>query len=114
MASEEPIFGIREAYQKLRVLEFDYDGSKAHLVQSQIHPSLWLNVEGSIGGPGGSCIPTTFLDILEPMLRFLIPGKRTLNDALINAVQQAWNTSTPEHLGPDTCSTLPWREHDVL
>ena len=28
-------------------------------------------------------------------------GRRTLTGALIDAVQQVWETSTPEHLGPD-------------
>ena len=32
----------------------------------------------------------------------LIAGPRSLNDSLIQAVQQVWKTSTPEHLGPDS------------
>ena len=32
----------------------------------------------------------------------LIAGPRLLNDSLIQAVQQVWKTSTPEHLGPDS------------
>ena len=31
----------------------------------------------------------------------LIAGPRSLNDALITAVQGVWKTSQPEHLGPD-------------
>ena len=36
----------------------------------------------------------------------LIVGKRALNDALIDAVQQVWKTSAPEHLGPDPVCVL--------
>ena len=36
----------------------------------------------------------------------LIAGKRTLNDALIQAVQRVWKTSTPEHLRPDRDDVL--------
>ena len=31
----------------------------------------------------------------------LIAGPRSLNEALITAVQGVWKTSQPEHLGPD-------------
>ena len=50
------IYGLREAPrlwqgerdQHLRDLELVYQDRPAHLVQSHIHPSLWLTVEGSL------------------------------------------------------------------
>ena len=56
MASEETyLLGLREAPrlwqkeldQKLRDLEFMYKDKLAHLVQSHIHPSLWVYCRGS-------------------------------------------------------------------
>ena len=89
-----------------------------HLVQSYIHPSLWFIAEGPKETARG--IPPfdnklrsdewtaqlhqhkilgyvgVYVDDL------LIAGPRTLNDTLIQAVQDIWKTSAPEHLGPDS------------
>ena len=95
-----------------------YKDKLAHLVQSHIHPSLWFIAEGPrVSTPG---IPPfdhslrsdewtahlhdhhvlgyvgVYVDDL------LIAGPRSLNDSMIQAVQQVWKTSTPEHLGPDS------------
>ena len=53
---KKAIYGLREAPrlwqkerdQKLKELEFVYQGEPAHLVQSHIHPSLWFIAEGAV------------------------------------------------------------------
>ena len=123
---KKAIYGFREAPrlwqqehdQKLRDLEFMYKDKLAHLVQSHIHPSLWFIAEGLRVSTSGispfdhslrSDEWTTKLHdhhILAYVGAYvddlLIAGPRSLNNYLIQAVQQVWKTSTPEHLGPDT------------
>ena len=122
---KKAIYGLREAPrlwqqerdQKLRDLEFKYQDKLAHLVQSYIHPSLWLIAEG----PKAS---TSSIPPFDHSLRsdewtarlhdhrvlgyvgvyvddLLIAGPRTLNDSMIQATRDTWKTSSPEHLGPD-------------
>ena len=114
---EAPRLWQQERDQKLRELEFTYEGKLAHLVQSHTHPSLWFIAEGAaaehqlippfdhslrsdewtaqlhqhrlLGYVGG------YVDDL------LIAGPLSLNDAVIKAVQGVWKTSQPEHLGLD-------------
>ena len=122
---KKAIYGLREAPrlwqkerdQKLRDLEFKYNDKLAHLVQSHIHPSLWFIAEGPL-------VEHQWIPPFDHSLRsdewtarlhdhrilgyvgvyvddLLIAGPRSLNDAMITAVQDVWKTSQPEHLGPD-------------
>ena len=45
---EAPRLWQKERDQKLRELEFQYTEKLAHLVQSHIHPSLWLIAEDPV------------------------------------------------------------------
>ena len=121
----KPIYGLREAPrlwqkerdQKLRELEFKYNDKLAHLVKSHIRPSLWFIAEGAVAEhywipPFDHSLRSDewtaqlhqhqilgFVGVYVDDL--LIAGPRSLNDALITAVQGVWKTSQPEHLGPD-------------
>ena len=86
-------------------------------MQSHIHPSLWFIAEGAVAEH--HWIPpfdhSLRSDEWKAQLHqhqilgyvgvyvddLLIAGARSLNDALITAVQGVWKTSQPEHLGPD-------------
>ena len=122
---KKAIYGLREARrlwqqerdQKLRDLEFKYQNKLAHLVQSDIHPSLWFIAEGSREStlgipPFDHCLRSDewtaklhqhhilgYVGVYVDDL--LIAGPRSLNDSMIRAVQDVWKTSAPEHLGPD-------------
>ena len=114
---EAPRLWQKERDQKLREFEFTYQDNPAHLVQRHIHPSIWFIAQGAVDE--NHWIPPfdhslrsdewtaevnqhqilgyvgVYLDDL------LIAGPRSLNDALITAVQGVWKTSQPEHVGPD-------------
>ena len=105
------IYGLREAPhlwqkerdQKLRELEFTYNDKLALLVQSHIHPSLWFIAEGAVAER--RIPPFDHHRILGYVAVYvddlLIAGPRPLTDTVVKAVQNAWKTSQPEHLGPD-------------
>ena len=121
---EAPRLWQQERDQKLRDLEFKNQDKLAHLVQSYIHPSLWLIAEGpkeSTPGipPLDHCMRSDewtaqlhdhrvlgYVGVYVDGL--LIAGPRSLNDSMIRAVQEVWKTSAPEHLGPDPdCFSSP-------
>ena len=98
-------------------VEFYHLGVPVHLVRSHIHRSLWFIVKGP-KEPVQSIPPFDHTkrsdewastlhkhDVMGYMGVYvddlLIAGYRRLNDDLIRAVQCVWDTSTPEHLGPD-------------
>ena len=88
----------------------------AHLEQSHVHPSLWFIVEGPVAEHHwippfdhslGSDEWTAqlhqhrslgYMGVYVDDL--LIAGHRSFNDTAIEAVQNVWKTSQPEHLGP--------------
>ena len=103
--------------RQLRDLELQYLDHKAPLVQSHIHPNLWFTVKGPV-------VQSRRIPQFDHFLKsdkwtaklhdhailgylgvhvddLLTADKRTLKDALIDAIQQVWKISTPEHLGPD-------------
>ena len=103
--------------QKLRELEFFYRDKLAHLVQSHLQPSLWFSVQGAVA-------EYNWIPPFDHSLRsdewtaqlhkhrilacmgvyvddLLIAGHCSLNDTVVEAVQNVWKTSQPEHLGPD-------------
>ena len=45
---EAPRLWQKERDQQLREIEFMYQDKLAHLVQSHVHPSLWIMVEGAL------------------------------------------------------------------
>ena len=119
------VYGLREAPrlwqeerdEKLMNVEFHHLGVPVHLVRSHIHRSLWFIVKGP-KKPVQSIPPFDHTkrsdewastlhkhDVMGYMGVYvddlLIAGYRRLNDDLIRAVQCVWDTSTPEHLGPD-------------
>ena len=122
---KKAIYGLREAPrlwqkerdQKLCELELRYQDQLAHPVQSHIHPSLWFIVEGAVAEHNWippfdhslrsdewtaqlhkhrilGCMGVYVADLL------LIAGHRSLNDTVIEVVQNVWKTRQPD-LGPD-------------
>ena len=108
---KKAIYGLREAPrlwqkerdQKLRKLEFFYQDKRAHLVQGHIHPSLLFIIEGAVSEynwirPFDHSLRSDEWTAQVHKHRILgymgvyvdnlfIAGHRTLNDEVIEAVQ---------------------------
>ena len=115
MDFEKPrVYGKKRETKSFETSSSNTMTSLLNLVQSHIHPSLWFIAEGALAEhpwtpPFDHSLRSdewTALLYEHKILGYagvyvddlLIAGPRSLNDALITAVQDVWKTSQPEHL----------------